>query len=105
MNNLPDSPSPSNPPQGVASPPDLTKPAVTVEALQGFLLDPCADLFADLTRTGGAEKVLALAEVVAWAMSYQTSYRQHDGLVSRELNDLAPQMIVRSVNILYGTTR
>jgi hypothetical protein len=74
-----------------------------VEALASFLLDVCADLFVDMVQQPyGADKVERLAKVVAWSMRYRDNVRQNGGLVDQRLDELAPAMMVESINALYG---
>jgi hypothetical protein len=77
---------------------------MNVEALASFLSNTCADLFVDMVQhTNEADKVEALAQVIAWSMRYRDSVKKHGGFVEQGLDEMAPMMVVASINILYGS--
>lgn len=78
----------------------LVAPSVELGVLETFLLDIAGDALAGMVARADAEKLVALAEVVAWGLRYQRSRAENGGLVASDLEAAVPQMLVKSINLV-----
>lgn len=81
----------------------LVPPAVEMAALTSFMSDVCGDLFLQMVQDiREGEKVLTLTSFFVWATKYRLSHQENGGLVTRELDEAAPGMMLKAFNTIYG---